>query len=158
VQRDVVALGAPDLDGDRSPAVGVAQDDGRAGLVGQVAVAPLHERQSGGQEVATHRRELVLVPRALPRLAVGGAFEQSGVHQFAQPLGRRGLGDADPGGEVVEPAGAVEGLPHEQHRGARSDDLHGAADGAAVVRLPRAAVRQGRIEGRGTGGHARILT
>ena len=86
-------------------------------------------------------------PVRSPGLLVRGALEQARVDQFAEALGGDGLGDADASGEVVEPAGAVERLAHEEHRRARTHHLHRAVDRAAVAGAPERAVGEPPLEG-----------
>src|SRR3954451_8962764 len=80
----------------------MAQEKRRAGLVGQVLVAPAHDRDDGGIEVAPHRRELVL--EALGLGLVADALENACARQRLQARGGEGAGEGQ-GARGVREAG-----------------------------------------------------
>ena len=79
----------------------------------------------------------VALARALPRVPVVLALEQSVLDQLAQPGGGHRLADPDALREVVESGRAVEGLAEDQERRARRDDVERLGDRAAGRRSSR---------------------
>src|SRR5690242_16115507 len=106
----------------------VAKDDRRAGLVGQVLVAPLHDRDDGRVEVPPGLRQPVL--EALGLLLVEAALEDPRPHEVLEPRREDVARDAEVALDVREAPHPVEGLAHDQHRPALAEDLHRPADRA----------------------------
>ncbi len=83
-----MALLAAHLDAHRRPAGGVGQRERGAGLAGEVAVAPLHERQGHRRQVPTHVGERVWL--AVAGFALVAAAAAIGMtprgKQAAQPV------------------------------------------------------------------------
>jgi hypothetical protein len=108
----------------------VAQDDRRPGLLGQVLVAPLHDRDDGRVQVTAGLREPVL--EALGLLLVEAALEDPRPDERLQARREDVAGDPEVALHVREAADAVEGLAHDQHRPALTEDVHRPADRARL--------------------------
>src|SRR5439155_8256338 len=89
------------LDAHRLAASSVAELE-RPSLIVEPAIPPLHQRSECREEIGAFLGESVPLARALPRLPIVLAHEQSVVDEFAQSCGRDRLADADALGEVVE--------------------------------------------------------
>src|SRR3954452_18183124 len=129
---------AADLDGSLGAAIGVGKP--QRSVVRQVASPPLEHRPHDWHEIAARVGEHIFVTAALARFLVRPALQQAGVHQFVQSRRRRGLGHPDPTPEILEPGGAVERLPHDQHRRLGAQQCHGLLDRALSHRRPAVAV------------------
>ena len=109
----------------------VVQLDGR--VVGDVAVAPLHERLQHRQQVAAGARS------GGSRSGAGSALycRRSSTPASTRALSRRGQplpGRAGAAQDLAEPVGAERHLAHDEQRPAVADDVEGARDGAAAPR------------------------
>src|SRR3954451_1007473 len=129
---------AADLDGSLGAAIGVGKP--QRSVVRLVASPPLEHRPHDRHEIAARVGEHIFVTAALARFLVRPALQQAGVHQFVQSRRRRGLGHPDPTPEILEPGGAVERLPHDQHRRLGAQQCHGLLDRALPHRRPAVAV------------------
>ncbi len=93
-----------------------------------MALAPLAQRDQGGEEAPAGGGEDVLVARRV--VAVPSAFDDPGLLQLAQPQREglpRGAGvDLD----VLEPVDAEANLPDNEQAPALPDDLERVSDGA----------------------------
>ena len=110
----------------------VAVDDQVRRAVGRgVLVAPPHEVEDDGVEVAAAVGEPVLVPgRAL---GVAVALENAGVDQALEAVGEHVARHAQAALEVVEAPDAAEGVAQDEERPAFADELERARDRADLV-------------------------
>ena len=65
-------------------------------------------------------------------MGVGHTLEQTAVDKGAQPYRQRWPGDVEVAREMAEASYAEEGLAHDQHRPALTDNFERARDGFAV--------------------------
>ncbi|OBA72067.1 hypothetical protein A5641_09035 [Mycobacterium sp. 1554424.7] len=85
--------------------------DGRALRVGLPAIAPLHQRDNGGQEIETLICKAVFVAFALTRFTVGNALHHPRFDQGVQPFAEQVAGTSHMGLELLEATRTIEGLP-----------------------------------------------
>ena len=128
----LVAFGAAEVLLDGGAAVAMAQQDGRPVLAREISVAPVHERDQQGIEVAPLVRQPIFVALPLAGLAVGDLTEQALVHQPGQPRAEDLSRRADDRLYVGEPPDAGERLAQHQKGPLLSDDVQGALDRAVL--------------------------
>jgi len=129
----MLAAGAADATViDLSATADVAHDHGRA-AGRRVLVAPLHQRDEDRPEIDALAREPVL--EALRTLLVARAPQDTLVDQALEPRLQDVARDPEVALEVVEAAGAEEGVAQDQQRPALADELERAGDRAVLAAL-----------------------
>ena len=106
----------------------VLQDQRRSVVAGQVLVAPAHQRDDDGIQVAARVGQVVL--EAGRMLAVRPPLEDPGADQGAEPGRERVPRRPGAAHHLIELAVAEEDLPHGQQRPLLADDVQGAGHGA----------------------------
>jgi len=106
----------------------VLQDQRRAGLAGQVLVAPAHQGDDDGVQVAARGGQVVLETSRV--LAVAPALQDPGAGQGAEAGRQRVAGRAGAVHHLVEPAVAEEDLADGQQGPLLADEVQGAGDRA----------------------------
>jgi hypothetical protein len=106
----------------------------RSTRVGQIAVAPLGDRDQHGIEVEPHCRQPVFVPHPGARLTIGLPAQHPVAYQRVEAIGQHLPRDPGAYPHVVEPPDAVEHLPQHHHGPLLAQDLHRAAERAVLDR------------------------
>src|SRR5882757_449880 len=89
----------------------VGQHDGRTLRSREMGVAPTHQDDDGGEQIAAGRGEPILEVLADRSAAVGDAVEQSALDQLSEPARQRRPWNAEVAGELPVASHAEEGLP-----------------------------------------------
>ena len=134
----VAALVTHELSHRVTAAVGMFDEPGRAGLTGEVTVAPLQQCDHGGSELAALARQAVLV--ASRPLLVADALEDSLVDQVAESLGEHVAGDAETRLKLLEALQPEEGVTDDQQAPPLPDDLERSRDRADLLSYVRPSV------------------
>src|SRR6266542_2592304 len=121
------ALAADELLDDLAAAAGVLGDPRRA-AGGEVAVAPVHQREQRDGELAPALGKPVL--EALGPLLVADALEDAGVEESGEPGAEDVACDPEARLELVEAAYAEEDVPDDQQAPALAHELERACDRA----------------------------
>src|SRR4051812_47834495 len=129
---DAVSLPALEDRADRRATVAMRELDRWTLGVGEVAIAPLRDRDQHGVEVEALRGEPVLVAHPFAGVLVGLAPQDVLLDQEGEPAAEHLARDAGVPAYVVEPAYAVEHLAQHHERPALAEDRHGAADRAVL--------------------------
>ncbi len=108
---------------DGVPAIAVNDLDRRAGGVGLPLVAPLHQRDHGGQQIKALVGEVVFVAFALAGFAVGLPPQDPALDQGIQPFAEQIAGASHMGLELLETPGPVERFPQNQKCPLLSHDI-----------------------------------
>ena len=98
-----------------------------------MAVAPFHQHDQGGRELAALGGENVLAPARA--LRVGYPLEHMLVAEQLESVGEHVGGDPEALLERLEPRYAEHGITQDQQRPALSDDLQRTSDRANLVRI-----------------------
>jgi hypothetical protein len=106
----------------------VLQKQRRAGLTGQVLVAPAHQRDDDGIQVAARVGQVVL--KAGRVLAVAPSLQDASADQGAEAGRQRVARRPRAVHHLVEPAVAEEDLAHRQQGPLLADDIQRAGDRA----------------------------
>ena len=93
-------------------------------------VPPAHQRDDGGEQVASGVGQPVLV--AVGVAGVLDALEQAGIDQCPQTSGEGGPWNVEVAGELSVASYAEERLAHDQHRPALAEESERASDRLAV--------------------------
>jgi hypothetical protein len=105
---------------ERGIAGGMPELPGRPGQ-GVEPASPPDEGVQRGPEVASRLGELIHVASGSPRIRA--ALQQPGFNQVPEPVREHGTRDVQAGGEVTEPANAVEGVAQDEQGPALADNL-----------------------------------
>src|SRR5919198_4359748 len=108
-------------------AVAAAPGDPRW-LLGDVAIAPLHQRQERDAQLAALLGEVVLEP--LGPFAIADALDDPLVDESMQPIGQHVAGDAQAVEQLVETAEAENEVANDEQRPAVANELERAGNRA----------------------------
>jgi len=126
--------GAAELHANRFAALAVVDLDWRPCGVGRPAVAPLHQRNKGWEQLEALVSQAVLVASSVPRFAIRLTGHDALVHEGAKPIAEDVSSAAQRTMEVREATNSVEGLPEDEQRPFLPHDLEGPLDRAIVGR------------------------